>query len=155
MKNKLNISFTGEYHNSLDQKNRLNIPAKFRKVLDPINDRTFVITRGFDQCLVLYPLEDWSQVEAQLSKLSSIRGKHRNFVRSVTRYATAVQYDGQGRIQIPDTLLSYSGIKKESAVIGMINKIELWDPSTLSLQDARENDIDDKDFDDLANEINF
>ena len=155
MKNKLHISFTGEYYNSLDQKNRLNIPAKFRKVLDPVNDRTFVLTRGFDQCLVLYPLEDWSQVEAQLRKLSSIRGKHRNFVRSVTRYATAVQYDGQGRIQIPDTLLGYSGIEKEAAVIGMINKIELWDPSTLSKQDAREDDIADKDFDDLANEINF
>ena len=155
MKNKLHISFTGEYHNSLDQKNRLNIPAKFRKVLDPVNDHTFVLTRGFDQCLVLYPLEDWSQVEAQLRKLSSIRGKHRNFVRSVTRYATAVQYDGQGRIQIPDTLLGYSGIQKEAAVIGMINKIELWDPSTLLKQDAREDDVSDKDFDDLANEINF
>ena len=155
MKNRLQISFTGEYHNSLDQKNRLNIPAKFRKVLSPVNELTFVLTRGFDQCLVLYPLEDWSQVEAQLRKLSSIRGKHRNFVRSVTRYATAVQYDGQGRIQIPDTLLGYSGIQKETAVIGMINKIELWDPSILSQQDAREDNIADKDFDDLANEINF
>ena len=155
MKNKLHISFTGEYYNSLDQKNRLNIPAKFRKVLDPVNDRTFVLTRGFDQCLVLYPLEDWSQVEAQLRKLSSIRGKHRNFVRSVTRYATAVQYDGQGRIQIPDMLLGYCGIQKEAAVIGMINKIELWDPSTLSKQDDREDNVSDKDFDDLANEINF
>ena len=155
MKNKLHISFTGEYHNSLDQKNRLNIPAKFRKVLDPVNDRMFVITRGFDQCLVLYPLEDWSQVEAQLRKLSSIRGKHRNFVRSVTRYATAVQYDGQGRIQIPDTLLSYSNIQKEAAVIGMINKIELWDLTILSHQDAIEDNIDDNDFDDLADEINF
>ena len=155
MKNKLHISFTGEYYNSLDQKNRLNIPAKFRKVLDPVNDRTFVITRGFDQCLVLYPLQDWSQVESQLSKLSSIRGKHRSFVRSVTRYAISVQYDGQGRIQIPDTLLSYSSIKKETTVIGMIKKIELWDPSILSQLDAREDRIADKGFDDLANEINF
>ena len=155
MKNTIQISFTGEYHNSLDQKNRLNIPAKFRKVLDPVNDRTFVITRGFDQCLVLYPLQDWSQVETQLNKLSSIRGKHRSFVRSVTRYATAVQYDGQGRIQIPDTLLIYSKIQKDAAVIGMINKIELWDPAILSQQDANEDNIVDNDFDDLANEINF
>ena len=155
MTNTLHISFTGEYHNSLDQKNRLNIPAKFRKVLDPINDRTFVITRGFDQCLVLYPLQDWSQVEEQLGKLSSIRGRHRSFVRSVTRYATSVQYEGQGRIQIPDALLGYSGIQKEATVIGMINKIELWDPSILSQLDVREEGIADKGFDDLANEINF
>ena len=155
MKNKLHISFTGEYYNSLDQKNRLNIPAKFRKVLNPVNDRTFVITRGFDRCLVLYPLHDWSQVEAQLRKLSSIRGKHRSFVRSVTRYATSVHYDGQGRIQISDTLLSYSNIKKDTVVIGMINKIELWEPLILSQQDAHVDDIADNNFDDLANEINF
>ena len=155
MTNTLHISFTGEYHNSLDTKNRLNIPAKFRKVLDPVNDRTFVLTRGFDQCLILYPLEDWSKVEEQLSKLSSIRGQHRSFVRSVTRYATSVQYDGQGRIQIPDSLLGYSGIKKEVAVIGMINKIELWDPNIISKIDASEEGLDDNSFDDLANEINF
>jgi MraZ protein len=100
-------------------------------------------------------LEDWSQVEAQLKKLSSIRGRHRSFVRSVTRFATAIQYDGQGRIQISDILLDYSGIQKETIIIGMINKIEIWDPSTLSNQDAREADIDNTDFDDLANEINF
>ena len=93
--------------------------------------------------------------ESQLRKLSSIRGKHRSFVRSVTRYATAVQYDGQGRIQIPDTLLGYSDIQKEAAVIGMINKIELWDPANLSKQDNREDDLADKDFEDLANEINL
>ena len=155
MTNTLNISFTGEYHNSLDTKNRLNIPAKFRKVLDPVNDHTFVITRGFDKCLVLYPLEDWSKVDEKLTMLSSIRGRHRSFVRSVTRYATSVQYDGQGRIQIPDSLLGYSGIKKEVAVIGMINKIELWDPAIISQMDATEAGLDDNNFDDLANEINF
>ena len=124
-------------------------------MLDPVNDRTFVITRGFDKCLVLYPLEDWSRVERQLSKLSSIRGRHRSFVRSVTRYATSVQYDGQGRVQISDSLLGYSGIKKEVAVIGMINKIELWDPDIISKVDATEAGLDDNNFDDLANEINF
>ena len=124
-------------------------------MLDPVNDRTFVITRGFDKCLVLYPLEDWSKVEEKLTMLSSIRGRHRSFVRSVTRYATSVQYDGQGRIQIPDSLLGYSGIKKDVAVIGMINKIELWDPNIISKIDATEADLDDNSFDDLANEINF
>ena len=154
MKNKLHISFTGEYHNSLDNKNRLNIPSKFRKVLDPINDRTFVLTRGFDQCLVLYPLEDWSQVENQLRKLSSIRDTHRNFVRSVTRYATAVQYDGQGRIQIPENLIKYCSMKKEATIIGMINKIEIWNPDGLSALDQNDNN-ENTDFNDLANEINF
>ena len=73
--NSIKLRFTGEYSNSLDLKNRVNIPAKFRKALDPINDRTFVITRGFDPCLALYPLAEWNIVEQQLASLSSIRNK--------------------------------------------------------------------------------
>ena len=69
---KIKISFTGEYYNTLDSKNRLSIPAKFRKALNPINDRTFVLTRGFDKCLLLYPVTEWSKVEEQLSFLSSM-----------------------------------------------------------------------------------
>ena len=155
MTNTLHISFTGEYHNSLDQKNRLNIPAKFRKVLDPVNDRTFVLTRGFDQCLLLYPLNEWQEVETQLSQLSSIRSRDRDFVRSITRHATPVQYDGQGRIQISDALIIFSGIQKNVDIIGMIKKIELWDPVVLNKRDERGDIVADKDFDDLANEINF
>jgi len=155
LKNLLYQSFTGEYNNSLDDKNRLNIPAKFRKSLDPVNDRTFILTRGFDQCLLLYPLNEWQEVETQLSQLSSILSRDRDFVRSITRHATPVQYDSQGRIQIPETLIIFSGIKKDVHVIGMIKKIELWDPAVLNERDKHGNSVVDKDFDDLANEINF
>ena len=155
MKNTLYQSFTGEYNNSLDGKNRLNIPAKFRKALDPINDHTFVLTRGFDQCLLLYPLNEWQEVETQLSQLSSIRIRDRDFVRSITRHATPVQFDSQGRIQIPEALIIFSGIQKDVNVIGMIKKIELWDPLVLNEQDNRGDNVVEQDFDDLANEINF
>jgi MraZ protein len=150
----LKLSFTGEYFNSLDQKHRLSIPVKFRKALDPVNDRTFVITRGFDPCLILYPVSEWNRVEEQLSQLSSIRGRHRNFVRSIVRHATYLQYDSQGRIAIPESLLSFANISKEASVIGMINKIELWDPTQLDSQDSADNRLG-EDFEDLANEINF
>ncbi len=150
----LKLSFTGEYFNSLDQKHRLSIPVKFRKALDPINDRTFVITRGFDPCLILYPVSEWNRVEEQLSQLSSIRGRHRNFVRSIVRHATYLQYDSQGRIAIPESLLNFANISKEASVIGMINKIELWDPTQLDSQDSADNRLG-EDFEDLANEINF
>ena len=155
MKTILYQSFTGEYKNSLDSKNRLNIPAKFRKTLDPVNDRTFVLTRGFDQCLLLYPLNEWQEVELQLGQLSSIRIRDRNFVRSITRHATPVQYDGQGRIQIPEALINFSNIQKDVHVIGMIKKIELWDPKVLNEKDDEIDSVADKDFDDLADEINF
>ena len=108
MKNTLYQSFTGEFNNSLDNKNRMNIPAKFRKSLDPINNKTFILTRGFDKCLILYPLNEWQEVESQLSQLSSIRSRDRNFVRSITRHAISVQYDAQGRIQLPESLIDFS-----------------------------------------------
>ena len=150
----LNLSFTGEYNNSLDQKNRLSIPAKFRKALDPINDRTFVITRGFDRCLMLYPAIGWNDVELELTQLNSIKGRNRDFVRSIVRHATYVQFDSQGRIAVPDKLLAFAGILKDVMVIGMIDKVEIWDQSILSDKDEHFNNEADN-YEDLANEINF
>ena len=102
------MSFTGEYHNLLDQKNRLSIPAKYRNQLNPVNDKTFVLCKGFDSCLFLYPIEEWKIVEEQLSSLSSIKDKHRTFIRKIARHANYVKYDSQGRIAIPDLLLDYA-----------------------------------------------
>ena len=150
---KINISFTGEYYNALDSKNRLSIPAKFRKALDPINDRTFVLTRGFDKCLLLYPVNEWGKVEEQLSFLSSMKGRHRNFIRSIVRHAVYLQYDSQGRVLIPENLAVYASIEKDITVIGVIKKIELWSPQIL---DNFDRDIQElSDFEDLADEISF
>ena len=104
---------------------------------------------------LLYPLNEWQEVEVQLSQLSSIRSRDRNFVRSITRHATPVQYDGQGRIQIPEALINFSKIQKDVQIIGMIKKIELWDPKVLNEKDYGNGSVEDKDFDDLADEINF
>jgi len=149
-----NSSFTGEYYYSLDNKNRVNIPAKFRRPLGP-DSRTFVVTRGFDECLLLYPSTEWCKVESQLIKLSSLKGKHRGFIRSIVRHATYLQFDSQGRVNLPDRLIEYSNINKKITIIGMINKIELWDPETLERSDSESIDISDQSFEDLANEIDF
>lgn len=152
-KSNLNISFTGEFYNSIDQKNRLSIPAKYRNALSPINQNTFVLTRGFDKCLVLYPLDEWKKVENQLGSLSSIKIRHRNFVRSIVRCAVHIKYDSQGRIAIPDNLLDYAQITKNVTVIGMIKKIEIWSPNILEEDNMK--DLITDDYDDLANEISF
>ena len=149
----IKLRFAGEYNKTLDLKNRVNIPAKFRKALDPINDKTFVITRGFDQCLVLYPIYEWNIVEQQLSSLSSIRNKHRSFIRSIVRHASYVQYDMQGRIIIPEDLKKFSKIEKDIIIIGMINKIELWSLDNIEKHDNASNDS--MEFDDLADDISF
>ena len=152
MTTNINISFTGEFRNNIDQKNRLSIPVKYRRSLLPENNCTFVLTRGFDQCLVLYPLNEWKKVEIQLADLSSIKSKHRKFLRTVVRYATHVQYDSQGRIQVLDNLLEYADITKNVSLIGMIKKIEIWNPNILENYDS---DFTKNDFEDLSNEIKF
>ena len=149
------MSFTGEYRNSVDQKNRLSIPAKFRSSISSDNDKTFVLSKGFDECLFLYPLEEWKIVEEQLSSLSSIKDKHRNFIRKITRHANYVKYDSQGRIAIPDLLLEYANISKDVIVIGVVKKIELWDQSTLNNYEKQKDFLSDEDFEDLADKINF
>ena len=153
MKN-INLSVTGEYEYSLDKKNRLIIPAKFRKALGSVNDKTFVLTKGLDDCLVLYPLVEWHNVERQLGQLSTIREKNRNFIRNVVRYATYLQYDAQGRVAIPSSLLLHSKIERDVVLIGMIKKIEIWNSKTLS-NISYDNYTNSKDFEDLANEIDF
>jgi len=149
------MSFTGEYKNLLDQKNRLSIPAKYRNLLHPSSDRTFVLCKGFDKCLFLYPIDEWKVVENQLSSLSSIKNKHRDFIRKIVRHANYVKYDSQGRIAMPDLLLDYAKIKKEILVIGMLKKIELWSPYELSHYEKQKDFLSNEDFEDLANEINF
>ena len=149
------MSFTGEYTNSLDQKNRLSVPVKYRKSLDAANDKTFVICKGFDLNLLLYPVEEWKVVEKQLISLSSIRDTHRNFIRNIVRHANYVRYDSQGRIAIPDILLKYSNINYDVLVIGMLKKIELWDPNTLDKFESNNCSLNDEDFEGLADKISF
>ena len=149
------MAFTGEYINSIDQKNRISIPAKFRNALNSNNDKTFVLTKGFDECLLLYPLQEWKIVEEQLSSLSSIKNNNRNFIRKITRHANYARYDLQGRIAIPDLLLEYANISKEVLVIGVVRKIELWDQDTLNHYEKQKTFLSDEDFTDLANKINF
>ena len=149
------MSFTGEYKNLLDQKNRLSIPVKFRNLLHPMNEQTFVLCKGFDACLFLYPIEEWKLVEEQLSSLSSIKDKNRNYIRKITRHGNYEKYGSQGRIAIPEILLNYANITKEVLVIGVVKKIELWNQNTLNNYEKLKDFLSDEDFEDLANKIIF
>lgn len=146
-------SFSGSFTYLIDQKNRLNIPAKFRKELGPENDETFVISKGFDTCLYAYPATEWHRVQSELMSLNKIKSKHRNFIRSILRYTTHTKFDRQGRVQIPDVLLDYAEIEKEVEIIGFGTKLEIWNPS--KLQDMDDTSFDSEDFEDLANDISF
>lgn len=115
--------FIGEYIYSIDQKKRLAVPAKFRQVLG----KKAVITRGIDECLVIYPLNEWVKLARKLESLPASQMAARGFVRIMLAGAVDVALDKLGRIVVPDYLKQYAGLKKEVAILGLSNRIELWD----------------------------
>ena len=146
-------TFIGEYAYSLDSKGRVNIPAKFRQSLSADSQNTFVITRGLDPCIWVYPLEQWKDIENNLRNLSSVKNIHRTFVRDTARYASPSTYDKQGRITLTPSLTEYAGLEKDVLIIGMINKIEIWNPNTLKIVDQQNLEIEPDAYDDLADKI--
>tara|TARA_Y100000817_G_scaffold314596_1_gene314067 strand:+ start:1412 stop:1903 length:492 start_codon:yes stop_codon:yes gene_type:complete len=143
-------TFTGEYRYNLDNKGRINIPSKFRSALSKLSNENFVITKGMDSCIVAYPLEEWQiRVESGLRELSSTSSKNRKLVRSITRFANTVKLDAQGRIQITPNLKEYADLEKEVIIIGVVNKIEIWNPVNLSKME----DITPDDFDELEDKV--
>ncbi len=146
-------TFTGEFSYTIDTKGRVNIPAKFRQSLAPENDQTFVITRGMDPCIWVYPLTAWQIIEDELKDLSAISGINRSFIRNTVRYASTVTFDKQGRIILSSNLLKHAKLKKNAFIIGMVNKIEIWEPSELAKVDKQNLEMDSSKYDALADRI--
>ena len=146
-------TFTGEFSYTVDAKGRVNFPSKFRKVLSVDNEDTFVITRGMDPCVWVYPIVVWQNIENDLKNLSSLSAINRTFVRNTVRYATPLTYDGQGRIQLTNNLINYAELGKKTLIIGMVNKIEIWNPDRLKEIDKKNMKIDSTAYDDLAEKI--
>ena len=148
-----NNTFIGEYTYSLDSKGRVNIPSKFRQTLSTDNQNTFIVTRGLDCCIWVYPLVQWKEIEENLRKLSSLSSIHRAFVRNTARYATPSTYDKQGRINLTPSLINFSSLKKAETVIGMVNKMEIWDPVQLEKADKKIGKINPEEYDALSDKI--
>ena len=147
-------SFTGSYTYTLDAKGRINIPAKMRKALDPASDATFVATRGNDACITLYPATVWKQVEVKLLALDIGKPAIRHYIRNIVRHAEALQYDGQGRVPLPAGLIEYASITKSAEIVGMIDRIEIWNPQSLKALETRHADDGDA-LENIANEIDI
>ena len=114
--------FMGEYRHSLDAKNRMIIPAKFRDELG----NTFVVTKGLDGCLTVYTSSQWTKIIEQLEKLPTTKKEARQYVRYLTSKASECELDGQGRIQLPQVLISAADIKKKCVVVGAADHVEIW-----------------------------
>lgn len=114
--------FLGEYQHSIDEKNRVIIPAKFREALGD----SFVVTRGLDQCLFVYPRSEWALLEQKLKALPLMKSDARAFTRFFFSGATECELDKQGRVNIPGTLVMHAKLEKECIIIGVSNRVEIW-----------------------------
>jgi MraZ protein len=133
-------SFKGSYGYSVDNKGRINIPAKLRKYISPEANDTFVVTRGFEKCLFLYPLDEWNTLEGSIRELSPSNSQHRFFTRTLLQYATEAQLDGQSRITIPKELLQFAGIDDQVLIVGVLERIEVWNPRDYDLYMSSQTD---------------
>ncbi|MCD6550559.1 division/cell wall cluster transcriptional repressor MraZ [bacterium] len=115
--------FIGEYSHTIDSKKRLAIPSKFRKDLG----KRAIITRGIDNCLVVYPVKEWEELAKKLGSLPASQVDARRFARIMLAGAMDVKLDNLGRILIPDYLKNYASLKKNVVVIGLFNRLEIWD----------------------------
>lgn len=114
----------GEYLHTIDNKNRLSVPSKFRKELGS----TVVVTRGLDKCLFLYTVSEWKVLAEKLAKLPLGKSATRSFVRTMIAGATDLDIDSLGRILLPDYLKVYSGLQEAAVIVGLYNRVEIWNP---------------------------
>lgn len=114
--------FMGEYNHTIDAKNRLIIPSKFREQLGD----EFVITKGLDGCLFVYDQKEWSEFEAKLKALPLTNKEARTFVRFFLAGAAGVEVDKQGRILVPAVLKDFAELSKDVVLIGVASRIEIW-----------------------------
>ena len=125
-------SLVGEYGCKLDAKGRFLFPSGLRKQLDPGAQEAFMVNRGFEKCLSLYPMNEWEKVSARLEKLNLFKPENRKFFRLFHNGAQNVSLDNAGRLLIPKSLMSYAGIGKEAVLIAYGDRVEIWDKDDYS-----------------------
>lgn len=117
------LMFIGEYRHTFDSKNRISLPAKFRKELGS----AVVVTRGLDHCLFVYPKQAWKKQADRIAQHSSGSAAGRGLSRLMLAGAVEADVDSAGRILIPDYLKSFATLKEKSVVAGVNDRVEVWD----------------------------
>ena len=144
------ISFLGEYESTIDSKGRFLLPVAFKKQLPTDDGTNFVINRGFEKCLTLYPQQSWNPIFANITKLNDFDPKVRAFRRYFLNGASPVEMDSAGRLMLPKNLLSHAGLEKDIVLVSALNKIEIWDKVAY---DQFFDSMTDESFSAIANEV--
>ena len=112
----------GQYLHNLDEKGRIIIPTKIREQLTP----TVVVTIGFDKCIALYSMEGWEKFQNSLLTLPANSQDARKHIRLIVGSASTLEFDKQGRINLPSNLIAHAGASKECVVVGVLDHVEIW-----------------------------
>lgn len=136
---------TGEFNHSIDAKGRLIIPSKFREILG----EDFVITKGLDGCLFVYPQEEWKTFENKLRTLPLTNKDARTFTRFFLGSAVDGGLDKQGRVLISSALRNFAGLDKEVVLVGVLDRIEIWDKAKWDEKNA----VVEDNMDDIASHM--
>jgi protein mraZ len=112
----------GEYNHTIDAKGRLIVPVKFREILGD----NFIVTKGLDGCLFVYPNDEWTRFEEKLKSLPLTNKNARQFTRFFLAGAAACEVDKQGRILLPQVLREFASLEKDVVLVGVASRIEIW-----------------------------
>ena len=137
--------FFGTYTPKLDDKGRLFLPAKFRDQLA----EGLVVTRGQERCLTVWSLEDFGRLTERLAQAPVTNKGTRDYVRMLFAAASQEVPDKQGRITIPPVLREYASLDKDVVVIGSMNRIEIWDPTSWASYSQEQEQV----FSELSDEV--
>lgn len=144
------VNLIGTYECKADSKGRLMVPSPLKKQLLPFLEDGFVLKRSvFEPCLELYPMEEWNMMMAKINKLNRFRKKNNDFIRRFTAGVKVVEVDTNGRLNIPNDLMTFAGISKEIVLNATVKIVEIWDKNNYetAIEDAT------GDFADLAEEV--
>ena len=119
--------FTGEYECKMDAKGRLTLPSKVKSKLPEVSGNQLILSLGLEPCLVIYPLVEYRKIYAQIASMNEFNEEYRRLQRNFFRRIAEIELDGAGRILIPKTMSKYANLDKEIILVGMGNRMELWD----------------------------
>ncbi|RLD24020.1 MAG: division/cell wall cluster transcriptional repressor MraZ [Bacteroidetes bacterium] len=120
--------FTSEYTGKLDAKGRLVLPAKMKANLPEASSNELFMREGFEPCLELYPLLEYKKIYSKIAGLNSFNAEYRRLQRNFFRGSATVELDTAGRLLIPKSMLQYANLDKEIVIVGMGNRMEIWNP---------------------------
>lgn len=142
-------TFLGEYEATVDPKGRFLLPGGFKRQLKE-GENTFVLSRGIERCLTLYPMSSWEPIVQKINALNDFDPKVRAFRRQFLGGATEVELDSAGRMLLPPTLKEYADLTKDIILVAALDKIEIWDSNKYK---KLFDDMEPQDFSNLAAEV--